>query len=139
MENNEIRADEIKHEPCRKIKVVYQASESVTPSVGIQTVELSAEIDDIKDFSSTYDLLQSLALEKLNLRSKHSEIVQEYEKTRIKYLELVKQLESATKQWELVSNFLKTQGLKTDTAEFPSEALTNLSKSLPTISSGYPE
>ena len=47
--------------------------------------------------------------------------------------------ESTKPIWELVSNFLKTQGLKSDTAEFPQEALTNLSKSLPATESGYPE
>ncbi len=124
----------------KKITVTYSASANVDSYGGDrENIHISVEIDDFNDYDDTLELLRTKVLEKLNLRQKHEELLSEYDQTRREFIKVTEQLKFAYQQWELASNFLKTQGLKTDTAEFPQEALTNLSKSLPATSSGYPE
>lgn len=121
----------------RPIKVTYSGSSN--DYQGKETISLSVEIDNFDDYDDTLELLRLKVLEKLGFKQKHEELVSEYQAAREKFIEITEQLESANKQWELVRSFLKAQGLKSDTTEFPQEALTNLSKSLPATQSGYPE
>lgn len=123
-----------------KIQVKY----SSTGQVGDygndkELIELSVEIDDLNDYPDTLELLRSRVLENLNLKEKYDKMQEEYNVLAEKFCKLSGEMESAYKQWELISSFLNAQGLKTDNAEFPKEALNSLSKSLPTPSSGYPE
>lgn len=124
----------------RKITVTYSASANVDNYQGDrENIHISVEIDSFDDYDDTLELLRSKVLEKLNLRAKHEEVMSDYQSACNKLEQITKQITQAHKDWTTVSNFMVTQGLKTDTAEFPKEALTNLSKSLPATSSGYPE
>ena len=124
----------------QKITVTYSAWANVDSYGGDrENIHISVEIDDFKDYDDTLELLRTKVLEKLNLRERHEKLMSKYDQTRRDFIKVTEQLESANQQWELARNFLKAQGSKTDTAEFPKEALTNLSKSLPATSSGYPE
>ena len=124
----------------QKITVKYSAAGQIGEyGSDREIIELSVSIDSFDDYPATLELLRERVLENLNLKEKHDKLSDEYNELAHKFLKVTKQLESAYKQWEIVSNFMKTQGLKSDTAEFPKEALTNLSKSLPTTESGYPD
>lgn len=121
----------------RPIKVTYSGSSN--DYQGKETLSLSVDIDNFDDYDDTLELLRLKVLSQLGFKQKHEELVSEYKAVRQKFIEVTEQLESANKQWEQVCSFLKAQGLKSDAAEFPQEALTNLSKSLPATQSGYPE
>ncbi len=127
----------------KKMIVTYTASGQINGAYGgdKESIELSVEIDNFNDYPATLELLRSRVLENLdeNIKKKHDELHDEFDKTAQEFLELTQKLESAYKQWQLVSNFLQIQGLKTDNAEFPKEALNSLSKSLPTTGNAYPE
>ncbi len=123
-----------------KIQVKYSAGGQIGEYGNDQEIiQLSVEIENFNDYPDTLELLRTRVLENLNLKEKHDKMQQEYDILAQKFCKLTEAMESANKQWELVSNFLKTQGLKTDNVEFPREALNSLSKSLPTIKNGYPE
>lgn len=124
----------------QKITVKYSASGQIGKHGGDkEVIELSVVIDDFNDYPHTLEFLRSRVLDNLNYKQKHEKMVSEYEELAYKFCQVTEQLESAYKQWELVSGFLKAQGLKSDIAEFPKEALNSLSKSLPTVKSGYPD
>ena len=124
----------------QKITVTYSASANVDNYQGDrENIHISVEIDNFDDYDNTLELLRAKVLEKLDLRSKHDQIMSEYQTACNKLERITKQIAQAHKDWSTVSNFMVTQGLKTDAAEFPKEALTNLTKSLPADSSGYPE
>ena len=123
-----------------RITVTYSATADLVKYQGDrENICLSVEIDSFDDYADTLELLRSKVMEKLDIKKQYADLQRDYSEIRKKFVEVTKQLESANKQWELVSKFLEAQGLKTDTAEFPREALTNLSKSLPASVSGYPE
>lgn len=127
----------------KKIKVTYRAEGLLDRHSGVrESIELSVEIDpDTESYPDTLEFLRSRVLENLDeeTRNRHQKLEEEFGETARKLLDITEKLESAQKQWDLVSSFLKNQGLKTDTAEFPKEALTNLTKSLPTSIGGYPK
>ncbi len=127
----------------KKIKVTYTAEGLLDRHSGVrERIELSVEIDlNTESYPDTLEFLRSRVLENLDeeTRNRHEKLEEEFSETARKLLDITEKLESAYKQWNIVSSFLKNQGLKTDTAEFPQEALTNLTKSLPTNTGGYPE
>ncbi len=126
----------------KTITVTYSASGEIGGYGGTkETIQLSADIDDFNNYPDTLEFLRSRVLDNLDakIQERHEKLSSDFDETCKKFLDITEKLESAYKQWELVSNFLKTQGLKTDPVEFPQEALTNLSKSLPATSSGDPE
>ena len=124
-----------------KITVTYEASAQLGNSYQTEKIHLQVEIDNFHDYPDTLDLLRSKVLEKLDLKQQHDDIKSNYKQASKKLERLTKLIEKAQKDWETARNFMVSQGLKNDVdlAEFPTEALTNLSKSLPTSSSGYPE
>ena len=124
----------------QKITVTYSASANTGDYHGDrENIHISVEIDSFDDYADTLELLRSKVLEKLDLKAKYDEVMSDYSTACRKLERITKDIAKAHRDWETVKNFMVTQGLKTDTAEFPSEALTNLSKSLPAESSGYPE
>lgn len=126
----------------QKITVTYSARASLDRyGNGNEDIQLQVEIDNFDDYPDTLELLRSKVLEKLNLNQKHDEIKSNYDNACKKLERMTRMIESAKKDWETVRNFMVSQGLKNknDVAEFPLEALKNLSKSLPADSSGYPE
>ncbi len=126
----------------QKITVTYWAAGRIGEYSGDnEHIQLSVVIDNFDDYPDTLELLRSKVLEKLNLKQKHDEIQSDYENACKKLERLTRLIETAKKDWEIARNFMISQGLKdsNDVAEFPQEALTNLTKSLPTDVSGYPE
>ena len=123
-----------------KITVTYSATADLVKYQGDrENICLSVEIDSFDDYADTLELLRSRVMEKLDIKKQYADLQRDYSEIRKKFERITKLTAQAQKDWETVKNFMEAQGLKTDTAEFPREALTNLSKSLPTSVSGYPE
>ena len=134
--------NEIKYELGKKITVTYSASANIDNYAGDrENIHLSVEIDSFDDYENTLELLRQKVLEKIDLNKKFEEIQNKYENACHKFERITKQIAQAQKDWDTARNFLIAQGIKksSDVAEFPQEALTNLTKSLPTATSGYPE
>lgn len=125
----------------KTVTVEYSACGSLGYSGIQETIKASVEISPDQNYSATVEFLRSRVLDNLDeeIVKRHKKIHSEYEEACQKFYEVTKKLQSAYEQWTLVSNFLETQGLKTDNAEFPKEALTNLTKSLPPFPGDYPE
>ena len=126
----------------QKITVTYWAAGRIEEyGESNEHIQLSVEINNFDDYPDTLELLRSKVLDKLNLKQKHDQIQSDYEDACKRLERKIRLIEKAQKDWEVARNFMISQGLKSsnDVAEFPQEALTNLTKSLPTDVSGYPE
>jgi hypothetical protein len=124
------------------MRVTYKAEGQLGQYSSIkESIELSVEIEDSESYPDTLEFLRSRVMDNLDeaTRQRHAELKEKFDLTAIELLNLTQKLESAYKQWSIVSSFLSTQGLMTEVAEFPTEALNDLTKSLPTYSSSYPE
>lgn len=125
-----------------KITVTYSANAQIDNYSGErENIMLSVEIDSFDDYENTLELLRQKVLEKIDLNKKFEEIQNKYQRACQKFERITNQIAQAEKDWDTARNFLIAQGIKksSDVAEFPQEALTNLSKSLPATTSGYPE
>jgi hypothetical protein len=122
------------------MKVTYKAEGALNHHGVKESIELSVEIDDTQSYPDTLEFLRSRVLDNLDdaTRNRHQQLKEEFAETAKEFVDLVEKIDSARKHWNVVSTFLKTQGLMTETAEFPKEALNDLYKSLPADGGGYP-
>lgn len=123
----------------KKINISYKVEGNLDRGIR-ESIELSVEIEPDDNYPDTLQFLKSRALQDLDeeTRNRHGKLKEEFEETARNLVDITEKLESAYKHWDLVTTFLKNQGIKTDTAEFPQEALNALIKSLPPTSF-YPE
>lgn len=105
-----------------KLKTVTYSALGNMGNYQNERIELSAELEEGETYTEVLEKLKKGVHAKLKSQDEYWETCKKFDQANKDLKAILAKLEAAKKNWELVSEFLKAQGIKTDSAEFPTLA-----------------